>query len=198
MCEIISEPRKLTRWEAWVAEQKGDPESHFQIITFRQCMACMHTFEPETAADSSCPYCGGPSEGDETHVYLHEVEAPEAAQAIPADPYGELCPMCEGKSAEVWRGHPANQPHCPTCEDEGTLRLYTADEAGHRLCTCGLCGEDVEATEGLLVGVVSDEGGDGSFACPACLDDPEHVHQLIGVTRLGQPPRNRVRPEPAI
>lgn len=172
----------LSQQEAGVAAAYGEHDRFYTVVELRECMACMHNFEPDTVADSSCPYCGGPSEALHPIVALASVEPPDTVLPY-KEPVGE-CPTCKGESAEPFYGDPAYSPHCPTCAAEGHVDIGSAQWSRVRLQECALCGDDIEPIEGYRVGVAQLHNGTG-LCCGQCLGDPENKDALYGVIFLG-------------
>lgn len=193
---IITEPERITYTEAYIREQRGDPEAYYQTVEIRECMACLHNFEPETPAETACPWCGGPSMAEPPQIILHEIEPLAVEEGIGQTPEdGMICPTCDGRGGnDHW--DPQWQVDCPTCEGVGKMQAGTAEQSGEPFCYCANCGADVEPADGDLVGISDPDGGDGALTCTACLADPEALHAVLGVVRFGINRRHTVNPDP--
>ena len=195
---LTTEPEALTRSEAWLREHRGHPAPYFETVEIRECLACLHNFEPETPAETACPWCGGPSMAEPPVVLLHQIEPLPVHEGTGQTPQkGQECPRCEGRGGN---GSYDPQWHvdCLTCEGEGHMEPGTAEQAGVAFCRCAHCGDPVEPVDGDLVGVADPEGGEYALVCTACLADPEALNAAIGVIRFEANRRHTVRPEPVL
>lgn len=163
-----------------------------EYTDLRECMACMHNFAPDTLADLSCPYCGGPSMAVSVQELVDaDIEkrksTPPTMKVDPDMDVTTLCPTCEGARDN---GHhdPQWVVDCSHCGGDGVVDATQREAFGSPIFDCQLCGQGMLPDYGMKLGVIDPGSSDcpgqpsfPTFCCEDCLADPDNRDEIHGV-----------------